>query len=151
MIRITRQADYGIVLLTQFARSNGRVFSARELAHSSQVPLPMVSKILKLLVQAEILHSTRGVRGGYQLARGPESITVGRIIVALDGPVAITDCTSSLPTTCGIESACPVSHSWQRINHAITDALERVTLAEMTCPVGNPLNAFQGSAEKAHR
>ncbi|MSR75220.1 MAG: SUF system Fe-S cluster assembly regulator [Planctomycetes bacterium] len=144
MLRITRQADYGIVLLTLFARSNGRVFSARELASASHVPLPMVGKILKLLVQAEILGSHRGMHGGYTLARRPDEITVGHIIEALDGPVAITDCTGHLPSECGIEQTCPVSHAWQRINDAIVGALDRVTLAEMTCPVGDPLTAFTG-------
>ncbi len=132
------------MLLTQFARSNGRVYSARELAISSHVPLPMVGKILKLLVQADILASHRGMHGGYTLARGPQEITVGAIIEALDGPVAITDCTGNLPAECGIEKSCPVSHAWQRINAAIVGALERVTLAEMTCPVGDPVTAFTG-------
>ncbi len=151
MLRITRQADYGIVLLTQFARSNARVFSARELADKTLIPLPMVGKILKKLLQEGLLTSQRGTHGGYRLAEQPQDITVGRIIAALDGPVAITDCTSTAPVECGIEEACPVSGAWRRINAEVIHALDRVSLAEMTCPVGNPVAAFTGTRGRSGR
>ena len=77
MLRITRQTDYGIVLLCRFAALRpGAVRNARDLAQEQHLPLPMVSKILKLLGRARLLVSHRGAAGGYHLARAPEAISI---------------------------------------------------------------------------
>lgn len=144
MIRITKQADYGILLLSCFARRHGgQVSTARDVARETGIGLPMVSKILKILVHAGLLSSHRGVKGGYELAREPGGITIGDIIAALDGPVSITECASA-DSDCAVEESCPVRKPWNRINEVIREALDRVTLAEMTCPVADPVAAFAG-------
>ena len=145
MIRITKQADYGILLLSLFARGHGgRISTARDLAAETRIGLPMVSKILKLLVRAKLLASHRGVKGGYELTRDPGAITVREIIDALDGPVSITECAHD-GGGCAVEPYCSVRQPWRRINDAIRGALDRVTLAEMTCPVADPVGAFAGA------
>lgn len=133
MIRITRQTDYGIVLLTAFARKPVR--TARELAGETHVPLPMVSKTLKALARGGVLASQRGARGGYRLARPIASISVADVIGALEGPIAITEC---LDGECDIESLCPARSRWDRINHAIRKALAEVPLSEMIQPLPFP-------------
>jgi Rrf2 family protein len=74
--------------------------------------------------------STRGSHGGYQLACPPGEISAARILDALEGPVAITEC-SGQHSNCGIESNCRVGHVWQRVNGAIRRALTDITLAQM--------------------
>ncbi len=91
----------------------------------------MTSKILKQLVRGEVLVSHRGARGGYGLARPAGEITVARVIEVLDGPIAITSCIDNGPHDCGIVNLCPTRANWQRINGAIREALDGVTLAEM--------------------
>ena len=137
MIRITKQTDYGIVLLTHLAAQPERHLNAPELATETQLPLPMVSKILKLLVREGLLVSHRGVKGGYSLGLLPEEITMAEIISALEGPIAITECIE-VSSDCSHEQLCPVRSNWQRINDAVRGALERVTLAEMTNPLAPP-------------
>jgi FeS assembly SUF system regulator len=134
MIRITKQTDYGIVLLTYLAAQPERHVNAPELAAETQLPVPMVSKILKLLVREGLLISHRGVKGGYSLGRLPEEITMAEIITALEGPIAITECIE-VSSDCSHERLCPVRSNWQRINDAVRGALEQVTLAEMTTPL----------------
>lgn len=133
MIRITKQTDYGIVLLTHLAAQPDRQVNAPELAAETQLPLPMVSKILKLLVREGLLLSHRGVKGGYSLARLPAEITMAEIIACLEGPIAITECID-VASDCSHERLCPVRSNWQRINAAVRGALEGITLAEMTSP-----------------
>ncbi len=133
MIRITRQTDYGIVLLSTLARAP-RTWSAAELAEATHVTSPMVSKILKLLARAGILTSQRGAKGGYRLARGPEKITVVEMITALEGPIAITECVDPAGN-CEQQCWCHVHPSWQRINDALRSTLERITLAQMAQPL----------------
>lgn len=132
MIRITRLTDYGIVLLARIARDpEWRVRNVRDLATDTHLPLPTVSKLLKGLAKHGLLVSQRGVKGGYALARRPDEITVAQIIGALDGPIAITDCSADMTGKCELERLCSVRTNWQRINVAIRDALEGLTLADM--------------------
>lgn len=136
MIRITRQADYGIVLLTYFAQSEGGgPHNARELAERVHLPVPMVAKILKGLAREGILTSHRGVHGGYRLARPANEISVAEIIVALEGPIAITDCSGMEPFSCDIAALCAVRSNWQTINLVVRDALDQISLAQMAGPL----------------
>ena len=131
MIRLSKLADYGIVIASHLARQPDRQQTAPEVAAATSVPLPMTSKILKLLTRAEVLTSHRGAHGGYGLARVAERGTVAEVIEALDGPIAITSCTEPTPGDCSILSLCPARANWERINLAIREALSDVTLAEM--------------------
>ena len=131
MIRITRQTDYGIILLTHMAgQPLDSVHTARNVARQTRLPLPMVSKILKLLAREGILVSQRGVRGGYGLAIDPADISLARVIAAIEGPIGMTECASA-PGSCQKEPVCPVRVNWQRISHAVREALERVPLTDM--------------------
>ncbi|MDH3286053.1 MAG: SUF system Fe-S cluster assembly regulator [Acidobacteriota bacterium] len=132
MLRITKQSDYGIVLMTHFAADAARsVHNARDLAAAAGLPLPTVSKILKALARADLLASHRGVKGGYRLARDPEEISVAEIITALEGPIAMTECLDHDAADCDIEHRCPARTNWQRINHVVREALDAVSLSEM--------------------
>jgi len=134
MIRITRQTDYGIVLMTNMAGDLERRYNAPELAEEVRLPLPMVSKILKLLTREGLLESHRGIKGGYSLARHPEEISMAEIIACLEGPIAITECIDEA-TGCVYETVCRVRANWRRINAAVLSALAGISLAEMTHPL----------------
>jgi FeS assembly SUF system regulator len=159
MIRLTKQSDYGIVLMTHLASTPGRQFSAPELAAELQVPLPITSKVLKLLARGGLLASHRGVKGGYCLARQPEEITVAGIISALEGPIAITECIEHSPAgalagvaygDCSREPFCAVRANWQLINHAVQRALAGITLADMTQPLRPAALVRLGAQRAAH-
>jgi len=139
MIRLSRLADYGVVLTTQLARAP-TVRTAPELAHATGLPQPTVAKILKQLAHEGVLMSHRGATGGYSLARPASALTVADIIAALDGPIALTQCMGTNEEHCGIQSLCPTHPNWRRINDAVTRALSEVTLAEMATPAA-PLAA----------
>jgi len=134
MIRMTKQADYGFVLLSRLAGEPGRVANAPDLAGETRLPLPMVSKILKLLARGGVVRSHRGVKGGYSLARPAAEITAAEIVRALEGPVALTVCIENTPGECELEPYCQVRGHWQQINVAIESALERISLAELAGP-----------------
>ncbi len=135
MLRITRQTDYGIVLLSRFGQAAlGTVRNAPDLAGEEGLPLPMVSKILKLLARAGLLASHRGASGGYSLSRPPSAISVAEIVTALEGPIAMTDCLDGEASRCSIETSCPSRPNWARINEAIGRALSEVHLSDMLPP-----------------
>jgi FeS assembly SUF system regulator len=134
MLRISKLTDYGIVLLAHFAAEPaGTTLNARGVAEATALPFPVVSKMLKALAGAELLHSQRGAKGGYHLTRDPQGVTVAEIIEAIEGPIALMECTAG-PGHCDQESSCGVREPWQRINRAVLHALGGVTLAELALP-----------------
>ena len=134
MIRITRQTDYGILLLSQMAsRPLDEVHTAKYAAQQSKIPFPMTSKILKALAKGGLLVSNRGVKGGYRLAVSAEHISIGDVIQALEGPFGITECSFN-PGACEQEGTCPVQSNWKRISLAMLDALDRIPLSDMVVP-----------------
>lgn len=137
MLRLSKLTDYGTVVLSEMARDTGRLHTVPELAATLHLATPTVSKLLKLFAKSGLVNSQRGARGGYSLARKPDEITAVQIIDAIEGPVAITQCSMS-HSRCGIEAVCGIGHNWQRISLAIRDALRGVTLAQLARPVAVP-------------
>jgi FeS assembly SUF system regulator len=134
MLRLSKLTDYATVILSFIAKDDTHVHAAMEIAAATGIALPTVSKILKLLVNAKVLISTRGAKGGYALARKPERITVASVISALEGPIALTECSIS-HQGCEQASGCDIRGNWALINRTIHNALESVTLADMLKPV----------------
>ncbi len=135
MLRLSKQTDYGIVLLTAMANGDteGASHSARELSQLTRLPLPMVGKILKVLAREGILVSQRGMHGGYSLARRPEDLSLVEILNAIEGPLALTEC-SGPSSSCEHEENCPVQVNWVSINRVIQDALGEISLRDMAQP-----------------
>ncbi|HJT99322.1 MAG TPA: SUF system Fe-S cluster assembly regulator [Rhodanobacteraceae bacterium] len=132
MLRVSKLTDYATVVMTSLAAADG-VMSAQALAERARLELPTVSKLLKQLAQAGLVASTRGINGGYRLARAPERITIADIVTAMEGPIGMTEC-SAHAGLCGHEPHCGVRVNWQRINQAIAGALANVSLADMLHP-----------------
>ncbi len=120
--------------MTQMSNRPDALHTAQALAESSHLPLPTVSKILKLLAHEGLLASQRGTKGGYGLARAPQDISVADILTVLDGPIALTECMGAELGSCDIEALCPTRTNWRKINDAVTLALGRVSLADMRAP-----------------
>jgi Rrf2 family protein len=122
MIRITREADYGILLDDRSGARDGQPRSAAALAQQRRLPLPMVSKILKALARAGLLNSQRGAQGGYSLARPAKEISAADIISALEGPIAITECSADVHDGCArqdiVKSAATGPHQSGHLHRA---------------------------------
>jgi FeS assembly SUF system regulator len=140
MIRISRLTDYGIVLMTTLAREATReVRTARELSAETHLPVPTVSKLLKILAREGLLAAHRGAKGGFGLARPAAAISILEVIRALEGPVGITECSAHPAERCELELLCPVGRNWQIINRAVRSALEAITVADMLGPLPRTL------------
>ncbi len=140
MLRLSKETDYGIVILTYLAgEPDEPPSSAREVADQVSLPLPMVKKVLKELMHAGLLDSHRGVHGGYNLARRSEEISVADMIDALEGPLGLTECTGQSPEDCNIIDVCQVRGNWELVNRAIRQALEKIKLSHMAGSVPRPL------------
>ena len=103
MLRISKLTDYGTVILATLAGAPERRHTASEVAERTRLGVPTVSKLLKSFHRAGIVTSERGTRGGYQLARPAARISAAAIIDAIEGPVAITECSGN-HSACDIET-----------------------------------------------
>ncbi len=132
MIKVSRLADYAVVILAAFKGSKDILLSASALAQKTRLPEPTVSKVLKLLVKEGILRSVRGAGGGYAMDSMMESISIARVVKAVDGPISLTACVNGGEGSCDYESCCAVKGRWNPVNAALNNALESITLADMT-------------------
>ena len=127
MLRITRLTDYGFILLAKMCEDESLLQNAKDMSEELDIPLPTVSKVLKLLVQGNLLESQQGSQGGYHLSKPAKEISAAEIIEVLEGPVSMTACC----VTDGCDRNCAVSNSWQKVNAIIVANLRSVSLAAM--------------------
>lgn len=141
MLRLSKLTDYAIVILTVMAKDKNQIYAAVGLSTVTGIALPTVSKLLKTLLNAKILLSIRGAKGGYMLARAPEKINVAAVIAAMEGPIALTECSIS-HESCEQASGCEMRGNWSLINQVIQRALESVTLADMSHSASLPEEVY---------
>lgn len=139
MLRISRLADYSTVVMAFFATHPKSRFSAAAVAEATCIALPTVSKILKFLNEANLLISTRGVNGGYQLARDAEQITVVDVISVIDGKPAVTQCGQG-DAICVHDRICQLRGNWQFLNRMIVNVLKSVSIADMIQPLAQKIS-----------
>jgi len=109
---------------------DGRYSLARCLAQELKLPAPYLAKILQNLVQAGILESVRGPRGGFRLARSAQSVTVGDVVAALEGPGRLEGCVMGF-SHCGSEHPCPLHAAWSRVKAQMGLSMTQVTIQDL--------------------
>jgi Rrf2 family protein len=131
MLRLSKKADYALMAMKHLALSGDRgSSSAREIAGSYDIPIELLAKVLQRLVREGLLASHQGTRGGYKLARVPAQISVADVIQAIDGPVAVTACSTD-DGTCEQYAKCNVRDPLWKVRSRILAALAECTIAEL--------------------
>lgn len=140
MLRLSKLADYGVVVMVRLSQGGG-CQTAPGIASAIGVPEPTVAKVLKALAAAGLVRSQRGARGGYLLLRPLTAIPIVDVVTAIDGPIAVAACVEGGARGCEAEASCPVKGRWDPVNKAVVNALSRITLADMVPPqVQAPIN-----------
>jgi len=136
VLKLTKKADYSLIALKHFAAirsgdgSGAAALSAKELAESSGIPLPLLSKLLQKLGKTGFLVSECGTNGGYRLARDPRDISALQVIRAIDGPIVLANCFTSA-TACGHSDRCTIKKPLRRIHEGILRLLDSVSIQDM--------------------
>ena len=134
MLQLTKKTDYSILALSYMAQRPEAICTAREIAEQFEVPSALLMNVLKVLCQGELVRSLRGAKGGYTLARRPDSITLADIIMTIEGPVRFVQCASKPSPgkeACPRISTCPVSRPVRKVHNQLNDFLKQVTLAQI--------------------
>jgi Rrf2 family protein len=110
--------------------------SIMAIARSENLSLGYLEQLMAQLRRAGLVEGTRGAKGGYRLKDVPTRITVGRVLRALEGPVAPVTCASEKPEEylCERESNCPSHEVWQRVRDSVIQVLDSMTLADIVKP-----------------
>jgi FeS assembly SUF system regulator len=136
MVRLSKLTDYALVVMSCMARnSNQSSRTARDLSVELRLPLPTVSKLMKELLRSGLLVSHRGTKGGYRLTREPHEISLAEIIAAMEGPIALTECSTDTIGLCELEPCCAIKKNQQIISQAVRGVLDRLTLADLIQPL----------------
>ncbi len=150
MLKVSKLTDYGIGLMTCLARrETGEPVTARGLSETMGVPLPTVSKLLKLLGGSDLLVSTRGAAGGYALARQPAQISLVDMVEALEGSMALTECTGNAGCACELEATCGLKANWTWINQQLLNTLRGISLQHMAGSVARDLRTLDNMQTSA--
>jgi Rrf2 family protein len=132
MLRFTKRADYGLMAIHYIAvhEAAGAV-SAKRIAEEFRIPPELLAKILQRLAKQGLIVSQNGPKGGYVLAARPTKITVGEVVRALEGPISIVSCMED-DADCPQMERCSLRRPVQKIQAAITQMLDTMSLAELT-------------------
>ena len=115
-------------------RNDQGVTSLKDVAHAQDISLAYLEQIVAPLRRSGLLRSVRGARGGYQLGRAPEDITVGDVLRALGGALVPVTCLGD--GACQREGSCATRAVWQTVHDRLTETLDSITLADL-CPGDN--------------
>ena len=129
MLRISKLTDYAILVMVELTASRDEVLSAQALAERCGLEAPTVSKVLKALSRASLVESFRGPSGGYRASNAPAEISVAEVISAIEGPIAMTEC-SVHEGLCSVEASCNARDNWQMISRAVAGFVAKVCVNE---------------------
>ena len=133
MLKISKLSDYAVSIISSMGVLSSESYSAKRLSEVTGIFAPTVSKLLKQLQDADLLCSSRGTKGGYQLLRSANEISVADVIEAIEGRLALTEC-SQAGTLCHLDQSCAFKNNWTHINQSIYKVLSDVSIADMGRP-----------------
>jgi len=134
-MHVSRKADYAVRSLAYLAgRNDPSLVLITEISEAMSVPKPFLSKIMRGLVDAELVVSQPGRRGGYRLARSAQAITFRDIIEAVEGPIHMVPCQDDEAEDCMMSENCTQVPIWDRIRSSMLDVFSEYTLDQVKSP-----------------
>ena len=151
MFKLNRMTDHAILVLGVLAHRQGEILTTAQLAELTGLNQPTVAKVAKTLVAANMLDTQRGAHGGYRLARQASVISLVQIVEAMEGPIAVNDCVDRAQDPSPVNNGCFVSRNWKRVNLAVRNALDDVSLEDLIDPAQlfAPAEQLQTKSQKA--
>jgi Rrf2 family protein len=147
MLRLTKKADYGLMAMKLLAEQTDRVaMSAKEIADEYHLPLQLLAKVLQQLTRAGLLESYAGTHGGYALSRPADAISAFEVIIAIDGPLFITNCATSKGTSCDLHDSCTIKEPLQRLNDTFRSVLTELRISDLAQSEHHPPHAALGQS-----
>jgi len=136
-MQVTRAAEYGVLGLLRLARHQpGQVVMLDEISREERIPRSFLAKIFQSLARAGLVRSARGTKGGFMLARPPETITTLEIIEAVEGPISLQRCLQG-PDQCPQTGGCPLCGLFASAQSEVRSVFSKTALSDLLQRTGS--------------
>ena len=135
-MKLSTKGRYSVTALYELALHYGEgVVPLKTIAQTQQISENDLEQLMSPLRRAGLVESVRGAQGGYTLALPPEEVTIGRIITAVEGPIALVDCllagTDAEGRSCVRAGHCVTRQVWAEVRDSINSVLNNISLADL--------------------
>ena len=147
-LQITNQADYALRAMLYLARLGfGKRAPSNVIAEEMNMSRIFLSRINTQLVNARLISTWRGARGGVALTRPPSEISIYDVLTAVDGPIRLVGCLDD-PDCCPFSGTCPLHKFWIRTEDVLTNQLKSTSLQDLIADEGTEGALFLDSLRK---
>lgn len=142
-MKISTKGRYALRTMIDLAMNDtGENISIKAIAARQGISTKYLEQIISTLNKAGYVKSERGANGGYRLTKKPEEYTVGMILRLTEGSLAITTCTQDEQNLCERYGCCITVKVWEKINKAISDVVDNITIADLAADEQSSTNNF---------
>jgi Rrf2 family protein len=146
-MRIPMKVDYGVRALVELASHYGeRPVQTAEIAARQSIPEPYLDQLLTQLNKFGYIRSRRGPQGGHVLAMDPADITVGMVMITLEGNKPPLECIHE-PNDCTLGAQCAQREVWRTVEEAIQNVLSGITIADLAKRQAKAMAPAAGEAD----
>jgi len=132
LMNIGRRVDYAVRALSYMAaKPNDLIVGSKEISQRQDIPSHFMSKIMKDLVAAGLVRSHVGCKGGFSLARTPETISLKQVYEAVEKPLALMECLDRDNPCCPYESVCTQISVWDRAQGLLAEYLAGISIGSL--------------------
>jgi Rrf2 family transcriptional regulator, cysteine metabolism repressor len=130
-MKLSTRTRYGMRALMDLAlNSTGKPIQLKDIAGRQRISLSYLEHLIIPLISAGIIKSTRGAKGGINLAKLPQDIRLIDILEILEGPLAPVDCLSG-SQNCTRSGLCATQDLWNDLTRAMEKVLETNTVLDL--------------------
>ena len=142
-MKISTKGRYALRTMIDLAMNDtGENISIKAIAARQGISTKYLEQIISTLNKAGYVKSERGANGGYRLTKKPEEYTVGMILRLTEGSLAITTCTQDEQNLRARDGCCTTVKVWEKINKAISDVVDNITIADLAADEQSSTNNF---------
>lgn len=131
-MKISTKGRYALRMMIDLAiNNNGGYISLKDISSRQEISDKYSEQIINQLSKAGLVKSIRGSKGGYMLSKRPEEYTVGDVLRVMEGSLAPVACVEEGSEYCKRASTCVTIELWQKLNNAINDVVDNITLEDL--------------------
>ena len=132
-MKLSTKGKYGVRAVFEIARNEGEgPLTIKTIAERQGISLSYLEQILYRLAKAGLIESVRGPGGGYLIGKTPSELTIGDVVRALEGPIALSHCLEpGMSGDCYQADDCVARMVWSRVGAKIEEALDSITFNDL--------------------
>ncbi|MBZ0165595.1 MAG: Rrf2 family transcriptional regulator [Candidatus Omnitrophica bacterium] len=132
MFKINRKIEYALIALKHMShKSPGQLTSAKEICDIYKTPFDPTSRVLQILSQNEILQAEQGARGGYQIVKDLNNVSLRSLSLLIVGPIEIANCFHGNYSNCDISQTCHIISPMLTLNEKINVVFDSVMIGDL--------------------